>query len=68
MTKFRQRCFNLLWAVFCMSCAVALVVVIGFSTGAAVYHIEKNAQCINSACAGPCKPSARFVRHAGCLK
>ena len=60
--------WNLLWAFICLGAALALVIVLSASAGYVSTKIERDARCLNSACADPCKPNARFVRHAGCLK
>jgi hypothetical protein len=45
----------------------SFVGIAGFTAGV-VTRVLPDARCINSECADPCKTSARFVRHAGCLK
>ena len=60
--------WNWVWIVLCLVAAVSLVIVLSASAGYAVTKFEREARCVNSACSDPCKPSARFVRHAGCLK
>jgi len=60
--------WNFIWAAFCLACALSLIAVLGSSAGYVSAKIEREARCLNSACADPCKPGARFVRHAGCLK
>jgi hypothetical protein len=45
----------------------SFVGIAGFTAGV-VTRVLPDARCINSECANPCKTSARFVRHAGCLK
>jgi hypothetical protein len=51
-----------IWAI----AVIVSILLLGFAAGyvTETYAI-KNARCINSACDQPCKPNARFQRHAG---
>ena len=57
---------NVMGACLWLMAVCASILILGFSAGYATEtYAIKNARCINAACDQPCKPGARFVRHAG---
>lgn len=66
-----KKWFDYLWTGLA---AIGMFTAFLFTVFTAGYAYEKytvtnrSDRCINSACVDPCKPSARFKRHAGCVE